>query len=148
MRTIYLDESGYSGSNFFDTQKPLFVVASLAIEPDEANALKQQYFGSVSARELKHSSLVRRARQRQMVLDFLSHLAARPDDSKVWLIDKVYAAWLKVVDHIVEPFVHVQGGNLYRDGAHLAMAAMLHQCRCRTLTIQISLPIAGHGVRG
>ncbi len=121
MRTIYLDESGHGGSNFLDSQKPLFVVASQCIEPDEASDLKQRFFGSVSGGELKHSRLVRRPRQREMILAFLSHVAARPDIAKVWLIDKGYAAWLKVVDHVVEPFVHAQGGNLYDRGANLAM---------------------------
>jgi len=127
VRTIYLDESGYSGSNYLD-EKPLFVVASLAIEPDEATALKSRFFGGVKANELKHSQLVRRPRQRAMVLDFLAHLSTVPNTSKTWLVDKEYAAWLKVVDHIIEPLLHAGGLNVYREGGNLAMATMLGHC--------------------
>lgn len=128
MRTIFLDESGYTGSDYLDKHKLLFVVASLAIEPDVAHELKQRYFGNVGSAELKHSQLMRRPNQRTMVLDFLAHLATVPHTSKIWLADKRFAAWLKVVDHIIEPFLYNQGHNLYQNGANVAMATMLLGC--------------------
>ena len=125
MNTIYLDESGYSGSNYLDEQKPFFVVATIAEDPDEATEIKRRFFGSVKAEELKHSQLVRRHRSRKMVLDFLAYLATTPATSKVWLAEKVQAAWVKVVDYIIEPFLCAGGLNLYDQGGNLAMATML-----------------------
>lgn len=63
-----------------------------------------------------------------MVLAFLSEIALRRGSAKIWVADKRYAAWLKIVDFIIEPFVQERGGNIYRDGANHALASMLHIC--------------------
>jgi hypothetical protein len=125
-RTIYIDESGYSGSKFVDDEKPLFVVASLDLEVEEAEKLKREFFAAVVAPELKHSRMIGSKAQRAMVLAFLSEVSARARIAKVWAAEKRYAAWLKIVDHIVEPYLQKNGQNIYRDGGHLAFASMLY----------------------
>lgn len=127
IRTIFLDESGYTGINLLDDGQPLFVLASLALEPTEADELKEEYFGSIAANELKHSQLKRRPGQRVQVLRFLDHLTASPDLAKIWIADKRFAGWVKVVDFIVEPFLEARGINLYKDGANQATATVLHK---------------------
>lgn len=128
MRTIFIDESGYSGSKFVDDDKPLFVVASLGIEPDEAERMRAEFFSSVNATELKHSKLVGRPNQRQMVLDFLTALSSKPEVAKVWLAEKRFAGWLKVIDHLTEPAMERFGVDAYRDGSNLAFASVLYKC--------------------
>jgi hypothetical protein len=125
-RTIYIDESGYSGSKFVDDEKPLFVLASLRLAAEEAKELKREFFAGVIAPELKHSKIVGSRAQRSMVLAFLSEVTARESIAKVWVAEKRYAAWLKIVDYIVEPYLQKKGRNIYRDGGHLGFASMLY----------------------
>ena len=125
-RTIFVDESAYSGSNFLDAEKPLFVVATLGIERDEAERLHAKYFSKVAATELKHSRLVRRPAQRAMVLDFLTEVGSRKGIAKVWAAEKRCAGWLKVVDHLIEPLWFERGRDLYADGGNVAMASTLY----------------------
>ena len=53
---IFLDESGYTGHDLVNERQPAFVVATLCLEEDECQELKQKFFSDIHAKELKHAS--------------------------------------------------------------------------------------------
>lgn len=71
---IFLDESGYTGYDLVHEGQPAFVIATLNLEENMCLELKNQFFGDVNAKELKHSRLAKRPQQQLMVLHFLRYL--------------------------------------------------------------------------
>ena len=58
MKTIFIDESGYTKSDFLNTDQPIFTLAAVCINDEEAQRIKKQIFPNF-ATELKHSKLCR-----------------------------------------------------------------------------------------
>lgn len=126
--TVFLDESGWTGEDLANTDQPVFVLATLQIEEDEARDLKAALFSGVQAPELKHSLLGSRTSGQRRVLEFLNHmrgdkaLAARVH---FWLVHKEFALATKMVEWVLEPSVHKAGLDLYRNGGNLGFANLL-----------------------
>ncbi len=89
------------------------------------------FFGGVKAPELKHSSLQGRAIHQKAIVEFVRFLISNPGRVRVGIAHKQYALTGKLVDFIVEPVMHRDGIDLYRDGANVALATMLfHVLQC------------------
>ena len=125
MPTIFLDESGYTGPDFLNEGTPIFVIASIGIEESECIEIKREFFGSVQARELKHSVLGRRPRQREMVLKFLEYLTQHKHLVELSVAHKKFALVCKSVDLLVETAAHDSGFNLYEGGANKALSNLI-----------------------
>jgi hypothetical protein len=48
MRTIFLDESGYTGENFLDPEQCAFGLATIALSEKECADLKLAFFSGVN----------------------------------------------------------------------------------------------------
>ena len=58
MKTIFIDESGYTKSDFLNADQPIFTLASVCVDDGDAQRIKEHTFPNL-ATELKHSKLCR-----------------------------------------------------------------------------------------
>ena len=57
LRTIYFDESGYTGYDLLNSDQPIFSVASSDIDDGEAHAILRDSFPNYQGAEFKFSRL-------------------------------------------------------------------------------------------
>ena len=125
-RTIYFDESGFTGYNLLDPAQPIFTVASAAI--DESGRRRDSDRG-----------LPRLPRARVQVQEHLeyeatgpacsgssAHLAAFENLAFVYVIDKRFAVLTKIVDFLIEPYITDAGYDFYDDGFCWKYANYIH----------------------
>ena len=125
MPIIFLDESGYTGSDLFNEVQPVFVIATLNIDEETCANLKQRFFGAVKAKELKHSALCRHPKQQEMVTDFLENLGSNHQIAKMAVAHKRFALVCQSVNLVVEEAAHVSGLDIYHQGFNLALSNAL-----------------------
>jgi hypothetical protein len=125
--TFYLDESGHTGPNLLDHDQPVLVVASLRLEPDEADRLLQSHFPEevAAGREVKHTNMGTKPKHQPKVLGLLKELAGRPDDLKIEVVSKRYALAGKLVDLVVEPAMRADGHDLFEGRQNVGLASMI-----------------------
>ena len=102
MTTIFMDECGNTGEDLFSNDQPVFTLSSLNLTEEECLEIKQRFFGSVKASELKHASLVKRPAQQEMIINFVREMASRSDVVKFSVSHKRFILLTKIVDLIVE----------------------------------------------
>lgn len=123
---IYIDECGYTGEDLFNLQQPIFVLSSLRLSEQQCDDLKQKHFGKIQAKELKHSQLSRRTGQQKMVISFLKDLAEEEKNIKFAIAHKKYVLVTKMVDLLIETMAHLDGIDIYKDGANIAYSNLLY----------------------
>lgn len=126
LKTIFSDESGYTGPNLTNKEQPYFVLATISFQEDEAKAIRDNFFSGVRARELKHGSLAKNGKQHRMVLEYLKYLQACQHQFKMYVVDKEFAAVSKIVDYLVEGASHKLGMDIYSNGFAVALANVLY----------------------
>ena len=114
-RTIFCDESGFTGYNLLDPKQPFFAVASADISEADAEEILRQSFHSYRGAEFKFSNIWR-SRQRTGLLKFAENLQGLKDSFFVYVIDKKFGVLTKIVDFLVEPIVTSAGYDFYEDG--------------------------------
>ncbi|MGD9714199.1 MAG: DUF3800 domain-containing protein [Thermomicrobiales bacterium] len=115
VRTIYCDESGFTGYNLLDPAQPIFVIASADVSEPRAEEILQHSFPRYQGAEFKFSSIWR-SKSRAGLLTFASYLRAFTDTSFIYMIDKRFAVLTKLIDMLVEPFITDAGYDFYDDG--------------------------------
>ena len=125
MSTIFLDESGYTGQDLLNPEQPIFTLASLNLSESDCKELKDRFFSKVQSTELKYSSLSRKPRQQQMILDFLKELSTKPELIKVLVAHKQFVLLTKMVEMLFEPVCYEEGIDLYDRGGNLALNNLL-----------------------
>lgn len=127
MKTIVVDECGFSGADLMNEDQPIFVVASHDFSREEAAALKQEFFKGFQGPELKHKRLGGRKSGQDMVVAFLRKLAQSPERFVLGMAHKRFCVVLKMVDLLVEVMMHADGLDLYKDGGNVAMGNLWYQ---------------------
>ncbi|CAM3213254.1 DUF3800 domain-containing protein [Corallococcus sp. ZKHCc1 1396] len=126
-KTLFVDESGFTGEDLFNKDQQVFVLATHSLSEEECRDFKAKFFGKVQATELKHSELRRNENQREMVLSALRELAGTcVGRIKCAVVHKKYAIVGKIVDYTVEPCMRLDGEDLYLRGGNIALANMMH----------------------
>jgi hypothetical protein len=125
MNTVFLDESGYTGTRLLDPEQPIFALASHNYSEEDSQEIKGLFFGAIKADELKAGQLMRRRGSQRMVLDFLRHMKRKPDRTRIAYVHKPFALLCKTVDWVVEPFLRRHGEDLYQHGENLALCNMM-----------------------
>ena len=120
MSTLYIDECGFTGSDLLSDDQPFFVVGSLLLSDEETTEWAGILKPATQAPELKFSTLVRRARGRAAMVEFVQRLDANQGRLRCHFIHKRYALLGKVLDLLVEPMYDASGQDFYRDGYNLA----------------------------
>ena len=127
MSIIYYDESGNSGEKLTDKDQPFFVLASNDFSKAEAIALLDHVSLNQSF-EPKFSNLKKTASG----VKKLTQLFADPRLNKTRVVidvfHKRFMVITKMVDLIAETVIHNIGGDLFQQGANIAMSNMLYYC--------------------
>ena len=125
--TVYLDESGNTGSNLSDINQPVFSLASCSFSNQEANLLSG-LVGSQSEHEMHFKRLKRRKPGQDGIIRLMKHALINPDNIKVNLFHKRFMITSKIVDILVEHMLHLRGEDLYINGQNIALSNMLFYC--------------------
>lgn len=125
MKTIYIDESGYTGYDLLNRQQPFQGASSIDITEDDARALIEKHFPNTKLTELKHGKLSRRKSNWQSLLSIQEDLLSKHMGFS-YTCDKRYLLILMFLDSCVEPFFYDQGVNFYEDGQNYALASLLY----------------------
>lgn len=127
MATIYCDEAGNSGANLLDPEQPCFVLASNDFTREEAESLLE-HVRSAQGAEPKFTSLRKSGAGIGRLIRFLADPRLGRERVLVDVFHKKFMVTTKMVDLIAETVFHEMGGDLYEQGANLAMSNMLHHC--------------------
>jgi hypothetical protein len=116
IRTIYFDESGFTGYNLLDPNQPIFSVASADIESAHAEEILGSSFPHNRADEHHLTRIWRSKRQRNGLRNFCRHLHEVADTSFCYATNKRFAVLTKIMDFLVEPAITDAGFDFYDDG--------------------------------
>ncbi len=125
--TIYLDESGNTGSNLLDQDQPVFSLASCSFTEKEAQLLSD-LVGSKSEHEIHFKRLKRRKPGQDGIIRLMKHALITPDNIKVNIFHKRFMITSKIVDTLIEYMLHTRGEDLYINGKNIALSNMLFYC--------------------
>ena len=125
--TIYLDESGNTGSNLLDQDQPVFSLASCSFTEKEAQLLSD-LVGSQSEHEIHFKRLKRRKPGQDGIIRLMKHALISPDNIKVNIFHKRFMITSKIVDTLIEHMLHMRGEDLYINGQNIALSNMLFYC--------------------
>lgn len=115
-RTIFFDESGFTGYNLLDPDQPVFAVASVDITDARAEEILRSSFPQDRAGEFHFTRIWRSRRQREGLRAFCSHLHEVADTSFCYATNKRFAVLTKIMDFLVEPAITDAGFDFYDDG--------------------------------
>lgn len=125
MRTIYCDESGFSGNRLWDDEQPYFTYAAIQIDPAAAaeyvDSIRSEF--GVASLELKGSALCRRRSAHPIVERILSDHAHA---ASVIVFEKKYALACKMFEYLLEPALAPISTLLYEMGFHKFIANGLY----------------------
>lgn len=127
MATVFCDETGNTGANLLDKTQPFFVLASNNFLAEEA----EQLLGHVQlprGSEPKFTTLKKSTAGVAKLIRFLSDPRLSRERVVADVFDKRFMVVTKLVDLVAETLIHRVGGDLYRDGANIAMSNTLHYC--------------------
>jgi hypothetical protein len=122
---VAFDESGNTGQNLLDSTQPVFVLASVHFSDTQAGELVK-LFSPRPEHELHFKNLKRRESGRYKILSFLRSALISSETVKLNVFHKSFMVTTKIVDMLVEPLLAQGGVDLYKRGANLAMANVLH----------------------
>lgn len=125
--TIYLDESGNTGSNLLDVNQPVFSLASCNFSDTEAKLLSN-LVGSQSDHEIHFKRLKRRKPGQDGIIRLMKHALINPVNVKVNIFHKRFMITSKIVDTLIEHMLHMRGEDLYINGKNIALSNMLYYC--------------------
>ena len=114
LKTLYFDESGYTGSNLLDPDQPIFAIASSDLDDAAAEAILKNSF-RYRGREFKFSSIWGSSNRSDLVR-FGRALDGMHEHAFTWMMDKRFVLLTKIVDMLVEPYITNSGFDFYSDG--------------------------------
>jgi hypothetical protein len=125
--TIYLDESGNTGSNLMDDNQPVFTLASCKFSNIEAKNLLA-LIGSKSPHEAHFKNLRRRKSGQDGIIRLMRSNLVEPQNVKINIFLKEFMITSKIVDILIEHMMHLNGEDLYLNGRNIALSNMLYYC--------------------
>jgi hypothetical protein len=124
MKTVAFDESGHSGENLLDQKQPIYALAGVCLEEEEASDLVIELLKDRQATELKFASLRKRSSGQRVVLKALRSPLLAPANRRLSVSEKRWFLAGKVVDLLIEPVI-VSNFVFYESGMHRLMADWL-----------------------
>lgn len=125
VRTLYFDESGFTGYNLLDPSQPIFAIASANIAEDQAREILRDSFPRYRGTEFKFSNIWG-SNNRTGLLRFAAHLESLQDLTFIYMADKRFAVLTKIVDFLIEPHITDAGYDFYADGFCWKYANYIH----------------------
>lgn len=127
-KTIFLDESGYTGHDLMSSEQKVFVLASTDFDEVESRELIRKFFPNSQAFELKHQALAKRPRGQQQIAALINELVKHKNRISVYVIHKKFYLFQKFVDCWLEPVMHQTEFNFYQDGMNIEFCNMAFIC--------------------
>lgn len=124
-RTLYFDESGFTGHNLLDAAQPIFVLASSDIKGDVAREILDRSFPRYRGSEFKFSNLWR-SNHKGGLVEFGNSFKSLDHHTFIWMIDKRFCVLTKIVDFLIEPYITDTGFDFYADGFCWKYANYIH----------------------
>ena len=126
MKTLYFDESGFTGYNLLDPQQPVFSIGSHDLSDEQAFDLLQKSFPEYRGEEFKFSRIWSRNKNRTSLLNFSKNIKVIIQQCYVYTCDKRFVVLTKMIDSLVEPVVHAAGQDFYANGFNVKYSNMAH----------------------
>lgn len=122
---IAFDESGNTGQNLLSSDQPIFVLASVYFDKDEADSLCNFLKGS-QGEEAHFTRLKKSKSGRQRILEFLNYDTISSEKVIISVYHKRYMIVTKIVDLLIESMMHTPGYDLYKDGENIALSNLYY----------------------
>lgn len=125
VKTVYCDESGFTGENLLQEEQPYFVYSAVAIDEDEAEEIVKETIERhrIKATELKAGQLLKRPRGRQAMMDVVGRIVP---NSSVAVFHKRYSLAGKMFEYLIEPAISSGSSLFYDIGFHKFVANGLY----------------------
>jgi hypothetical protein len=125
MKSVYIDESGYTGIDLLNKEQTFQGASALYISDSEAEDLIKEHFPKLQSPELKYKKLVKRKANWENLLglqkDILeNHVCIN------YVCDKRFLLILHFLDYAVEPFYYERDINIYEDGGNYSLGSLLY----------------------
>lgn len=125
MKSVYIDESGYTGFDLLHQDQPFQGASAIYISDLEARELINTYFPNIKSKELKYRNLARRSGNWERLLGLQKDLLENHVCIS-YVCDKRFLLILYFLDYAVEPFYFDKGINFYEDGCNYSLASLLY----------------------
>jgi hypothetical protein len=135
-RWIACDESGWNGEDLYDPAEPILAIGTVAIDDHLAAQVMEDLRRDCriqASGEVKFSLLKRKPSRLEALARLTSPDGPLVDRVSIYLIDKRYFAAAKIIDLLLEEYLHANGVDLYRDGQARELAVTLFQQGPRAL---------------
>jgi hypothetical protein len=120
---LFLDEAGYTGADLVNVDQPVYVLASVALDPVHGKSLLDASFGASRTREIKHSRLAKNQRGQAQIIDFFARFQEEASGQFTYIAaHKEYLLLAYLVDFWIEPLAYRDGVNFYERGANIGFA--------------------------
>ena len=115
IKTIYIDESGYTGHNYLDPDQPIFAVTSTDINPQDAETVLKKSFPKYKAKEFKLGNIWDSSNI-QGLTSFSKFFEEHPSCTYTYFVNKSYLVLIQMVEWLIEPHQTRAGLDFYADG--------------------------------
>jgi hypothetical protein len=125
MKSVFCDESGFTGENLWQSEQPYFVYSAVAISEEEAAEVVEstRRAFAIRARELHAAQILKRANGRKVLRSVLEKIAPL---SSVAIFNKRYALAGKMFEYLIEPAISRANSIFYNIGFHKFVANGLY----------------------
>ena len=122
---VVFDESGNTGQNLLDPMQPVFALASVYLTAEETEQLVRPL--KTHAREVHFVRLKRTTGGQKCILELLNSPLITPERIKLVVYHKSFMITAKMVDILVETFLHDNLSiDMHVNGFNLALANLWH----------------------
>lgn len=125
MRSVYIDESGYTGADLLNHDQRFQGASAIYISELEAKELINKYFPRLKSKELKYQKLARRSNNWDRLLALQKEILENYICVS-YVCDKRYLLILHFLDYAVEPFYFDGDVNFYKDGCNYTLGSLLY----------------------
>jgi hypothetical protein len=125
MECFSIDESGYTGFDLLNMDQTFQGASAICIDPNEAQRLINEYFPELRSVELKYSSLARKEKKLERLIELQKDLLNNYK-SVTYVCSKRYLLILMFLDYAVEPFYYARGHNFYENGQNYSLGSLLY----------------------
>jgi hypothetical protein len=125
VKTLFFDESGFTGYNLLDPSQPIFAVASADVDEQLALDILRDAFPRYQGPEFKFANIWN-SRNRAGLRTFASRFADLSQNVFVYMIDKRFGVLTKIVDFLIEPIITNAGFDFYDEGFCWKYANYIH----------------------
>jgi hypothetical protein len=116
MKTIFLDEAGFTGDNLNNPEQPAFMLASHQITEKDSRALLDAHFPKNRAAELKQTNVRKYAASQRNMVELVKAIRQENRPIAIYSVHKRFALFQRFFDYFIEPVMHDMGVNAY-DGS-------------------------------